>query len=73
MTYDTEQTEIYGSITDKIIINKEDTLTVYFKGLPFGISLSYKTSGKGDKYKSEFKYLGTIELNEYKRFYEGSL
>lgn len=62
MTYDTEQTEIYGSITDKIIINKGNTLTVYFKGLPFGIGLSYTTSGKGDKYKSIFKFLGTTEV-----------
>lgn len=61
MTYDTEQTEIYGSVTEKIIVNSDDTLIVQLKGLPFGISLSYKTSGKGDKYKSEFKYLGTIE------------
>ncbi len=59
MSYDTEQIEIYGSVTDKIIINKDDTLIVYFKGLPFGISLSYTTSGKGKKYKSEFKFLGT--------------
>ena len=62
MSYDTEQTEIYGSVTDKIIINKDDTLTVYFKGLPFGIGLSYTTSGKGDKYKSIFKFLGTTEM-----------
>jgi len=64
MSYDTEQTEIYGSVTEKIVINKNDTLIVYFKGLPFGISLSYKTSGKGDKYKSEFTYLGAVEISE---------
>ena len=63
MTYDTEQTEIYSAVTDKIIINKDNTLTVYFKGLPFGISLSYSTSGKGDKYKTEFKFLGTTEIS----------
>lgn len=61
-SYNTEQTEIYGSVTDKIIINKDDTLTVYFNGLPFGIGLRYTTSGKGDKYKSIFKFLGTTEV-----------
>lgn len=62
MTYDTKQTEIYSSVTDKIIVNKDDTLIVYFKGLPFGINLSYTTSGKVEKYKSEFKFIGTTDL-----------
>jgi hypothetical protein len=64
MKYDTTETELYGTVIDHIVIYKNDTLIVYFKNLPFGIELSYSTSGKGDKYKTEFKFLSTAEISE---------
>lgn len=64
MNYDTTETELYSTVIDHIVIYKNDTLIVYFKNLPFGIELSYATSGKGDKYKTEFKFLSTTEISE---------
>lgn len=61
MQFDTSQTELYGSMLEKIVTYKNHTMTVFFSSLPFGIRLSYVTGGKGDDYHSDFKYLGTEE------------
>ncbi|MGN0677659.1 MAG: recombinase family protein [Ruminococcus sp.] len=61
MQFDTSQTELYGSMLEKIVTYKNHTMTVFFSSLPFGIRLSYVTKGKGDDYHSDFRYLGTEE------------
>lgn len=59
MGYDENQTEIYQSIVDKIVVYQNHSLVVFFQNFPFGIRLSYTKSGKKEKYTSEFTFICT--------------
>lgn len=59
MNYDENQTEIYQSIVDKIVVYQNNALVVFFHNFPFGVRLSYTTSGKKEKYTSKFTFICT--------------
>lgn len=62
LNYNIEDTNVYNSALNKIVILKDNQLIIYLNAVPFGIKLHYSAKGKGKSYHFKFKYLGkTIE------------
>ena len=53
LTYDISNELLYQEILESIIVNDKGDVTIYFVAFPYGINIKYKTSGKGDFYKTE--------------------
>lgn len=60
MQFAPDDTEIYHTMLDKIVVYSGNVLVVYLFALPFGIRLRYESYGKLEKFRVEFEYLGCV-------------
>lgn len=44
---------VYKAVLDKIIIHKDGSAEIFFKGVPFSMRVFYKTYGRGERYTTE--------------------
>ena len=58
LNFEPDDTEIYRTMLDRIVIHKDRILVVYLKTLPFGIHLRYHSKGKQETFNVRFAYLG---------------
>lgn len=54
--------EICREVLEKIIIYRNHVLEVHIKALPYPVILVYNSSGKKDKYRVDFEFLGNDDL-----------
>ncbi len=60
MNSDTENGLFYRELVDRIVIFKDCCVAVYLNGIPFGIKLHYRVSGRNDRYSVTIDSMETI-------------
>lgn len=61
LKFNSDNTALYRSIINRIVVCNDKILTIYFNSLTFGIQLKYITYGRGDNYTIEFKLNKIVE------------
>lgn len=67
MDFDSENELLYKEVLDKIVVYSGNIVVVYLKGVPFGVKLHYRTSGRRDKYRTVIDQQALCEVDRCSR------